>query len=395
MLTNLTELPTDPILGLMAAFRADPRDQKVDLSVGVYMNEKGETPIFDAVKKAEAHRLQVETTKAYIGMVGTPDYNRLLLAEALGHDHPATQDGRIASALAPGGCGALRVAAELIKRANDQATVWVSDPTWANHIPLIGGVGLTIKSYPYFDGASHGVKFEAMMDQLNQLGPQDIVLLHACCHNPTGAELSHTQWDMLAESAAQKGWIPFIDSAYQGLGISLESDSYGMRTMSKAVPQMLLALSCSKNFGLYRERVGLVAVMTEKASVDAVSSHMKVIGRGMWSMPPAHGDAIVAHILGNPDLRASWVKELAGICDSINSSRKLLRDALTNAGIDGDFSYLTENRGMFSFLDLSVDQITRLREEHAVYLVNSGRINIAGAHKGNVDQIATAIKAVS
>lgn len=395
MFKSLQELPTDPILGLMAAYRADGRADKIDLSVGVFMNEKGETPIFDAVKKAEAHRLETETTKSYIGMTGTEEFNRLLLGEALGHNHPAMQEGRIASSLAPGGCGALRVAAELIKRASDTATVWVSDPTWANHVPLIGGVGIELKTYPYFDRATHGVNFEGMIDQLNQLGPDDVVLLHACCHNPTGAELSREQWDILAESAAKNGWIPFIDSAYQGLGRSLESDSYGMRRMSLAVPEMLLALSCSKNFGLYRERVGLVAAITARDKVSATLSHMKVVGRGMWSMPPAHGDAIVSHILSTPALRDSWVAELNGICDSINTSRKLLATALNKAGLNGDFSYLTENRGMFSFLDLNVDQITRLREEKALYIVNSGRINLAGAHAGNVDAIADAIRSVS
>lgn len=395
MFTSLNELPTDPILGLMAAYNADPRDNKVDLSVGVYKTEQGVTPIFDAVKKAEAYRLETETTKSYIGMTGQERYNQLLIAEALGANHPVLTEGRIATTLTPGGCGALHIIAQMIKRSNDKATVWVSDPTWANHVPLIGGVGLEIKTYPYFDRASHGVNFDAMLDTLNKLGPDDIVLLHACCHNPTGADLSRAQWDKLAESAADRGWIPFIDSAYQGLGRSLEADAYGMRRMAMAVPNMLMAISCSKNFGLYRDRVGLAAVITTKDNVAAVLSNIKVVGRGIWSMPPAHGGAIVEHILSTPSLRDNWVNELKGICDSINTSRTLLRDALTDAGIPGDFSYLTENQGMFSFLDLSKEQIDTLRDKHAVYIVGSGRINLAGAHKGNVARIAEAIKAVS
>ncbi|WND03435.1 amino acid aminotransferase [Temperatibacter marinus] len=394
MFNNLTELPTDPILGLAAAFRADERVNKVDLSVGVFKNEKGETPIFEAVKKAEAYRVETETTKAYIGMTGQDGYNSLLLAEALGASHPVIAEGRVASTLTPGGCGALHMIAQMIKRSNAKAKVWVSDPTWANHIPLIGGVGIEIETYPYFDRATHGVNFDAMLSQLNKLGADDIVLLHACCHNPTGADLSEAQWDQLAESAAKNGWIPFIDSAYQGLGTSLEADGYGMRTMAKAVPQMFLALSCSKNFGLYRDRVGLAAVITDKTNVNAVLSHVKVVGRGIWSMPPAHGGAIVEKILSTPTLRDSWVSELEDICSTVNTNRQLLAQALTGAGIPGDFGYLTENQGMFSFLDLSKDQINRLREEHAVYIVGSGRINIAGAHKGNVDLIAEAIKAV-
>ncbi|GHF10845.1 aminotransferase [Kordiimonas sediminis] len=395
MFTALTELPTDPILGLMAAYRADTRPGKIDLSVGVYMNEDGHTPIFDAVKKAEAYRLQSETTKAYIGMEGTPGFNTLMQQEAFGADHSVLAAGRVASALTPGGCGALHLAAQLIKAANADATVWVSDPTWANHVPLIGGVGLKLETYPYFDRATHGVNFDAMMSVLNGLGPSDVVLLHACCHNPTGADLPPEQWDQIAESASIKGWIPFLDSAYQGLGTSLDADAYGIRRMADAVDEMLLAMSCSKNFGLYRERVGMVAAVTPADKQAATLSHIKTIARGIYSMPPAHGGAIVEHILGTPELRTNWENELKDICSSIQTSRALLSRALTASGAPGSFDYLTENKGMFSFLDLSKEQIEKLRTDHAVYIVGSGRINLAGAHKNNVDRIAEAVKAVS
>jgi len=388
MFDRLENLPTDPILGLMAKFKEDSNSNKVDLSVGVYKTADGVTPIFDAVKQAEKHRFETEETKAYIGMVGTPGYNAGMLELLLGANYPAD---RIAAALTPGGSGALRVAAEFIKRANADATVWVSDPTWANHTPLIGGVGLQMKTYPYYDAATHSVNFSDMMDTLRGLGPNDIVLLHASCHNPSGADLSPAQWDEVAQVAAERGFIPFIDSAYQGLGLGLEEDAYGVRAVVKAVDQMLLAVSCSKNFGLYRDRVGQVAVFTKPETRDIATAQISSIARTMYSMPPAHGGAIVEHILSTPALKASWQKELADICSSIQTSRKLLQKGLQDAGVSGDFAYLTNDRGMFSFLDLTVEQINKLQSDYSVYIVGSGRINLAGVTTGNIAYLADAI----
>jgi len=395
MFNDLQSLPTDPILGLMAKFRGDQNPNKVDLSVGVFKDINGHTPIFDAVKKAEAHRLATEDTKVYIGMLGTEGYNQSMLELLFGADHPTLQDGRFSSALTPGGCGALRVGAEFLQRANKKATVWVSDPTWANHVPLIGGVGFELKSYPYYDKATHGVNFDGMIDTLRKLGPNDVVLLHASCHNPTGADLSPEQWDEVAAVAVERGFIPFVDSAYQGLGIGLEADSYGVRKIAASVEEMLLAVSCSKNFGLYRERTGLVGVLTNKKTKAIATGQISSVARGMYSMPPAHGGAIVEYILNTPELRSSWQAELVGICSSINNSRQLLQDGLMKVGALNDVKYLTDNRGMFSFLDLTKEQISRLQTEYSVYIVGSGRINLAGVTVNNIEYLSESIKNVT
>lgn len=396
MFNSLESLPTDPILGLMATFREDPNPNKIDLSVGVFKDIDGQTPIFKAVKEAEAHRLATEETKAYIGMVGTPGFNSAMQKLLFGVGHPVLASGRLTSAMSPGGCGALRVAAEFIARANKDATIWVSDPTWANHVPLIGGVGFELKSYPYYDTSTRGVNFEAMADQLRKLGPTDVVLLHGSCHNPTGADLTPEQWDVIVEIAVERGFLPFVDSAYQGLGDSLEADAYGIRKLAGAVPEMIMAISCSKNFGLYRDRVGLVGVLSENAERSAVATaQISSIARGMYSMPPAHGGAIVEHILTTPELDAMWRNELTDMCASIQNSRSLLRSGMENAGLDGDFSYLTENKGMFSYIDVTPEQVTKLREDHSVYLVNSGRVSIAGVTARNINYLVEALKAVS
>ncbi len=395
MFSALESLPTDPILGLMAKFREDQNPNKVDLSVGVFKDANGHTPIFDAVKKAEAHRLETEDTKVYIGMLGTPGYNQGMLELLLGASHSALKAGRFSSALTPGGCGALRVGAEFLQRANATATVWVSDPTWANHVPLIGGVGFELKTYPYYDKATHGVNFDGMMDTLRKLGPNDVVLLHASCHNPTGADLSPEQWDEVAAVAADRGFVPFVDSAYQGLGLGLEADAYGVRKIAESVEEMLLAVSCSKNFGLYRERAGLVAAMTSADAVANATGQISSVARGMYSMPPAHGGAIVEHILSTPELRTSWETELENMCSSINTSRQLLKGGLKKAGALGDVDYLTDNRGMFSFLDLTKEQTEQLQKDFSVYIVGSGRINLAGVTASNIDYLAQAIKSVA
>ncbi len=392
MFQSLENLPVDPILGMMAIFRADERPNKVDLSVGVFKDSQGNTPIFDAVKKAESYRLETEDTKAYIGIPGTAGFNKTMLSLILGDGLYGSLVNRLSAALTPGGSGALRVAAELIVRTKNNPTIWVSDPTWGNHTPLISSTGLTMKSYPYFDKATHGVRFDAMMDSFSSLGENDIVLFHACCHNPTGADLSPDQWDQIADLALDRGFIPFVDCAYQGLADDLDSDAYGVRKLASTVPEMIIASSCSKNFGLYRERVGQVAVLSQSAHQSGTSSNMMLAIRTMYSMPPAHGGAIVEHILETPDLRASWQAELADICSSIHQSRHLLADGLNASKIDTDFSYLTANKGMFSYLALSKEQIDRLRNEHAVYLLSSGRINLAGAHAGNIHLIVAAME---
>ncbi len=394
MFNKLKTLAADPILGLMTAFRDDKNPCKVDLSVGVFKDEEGNTPIFKAVKMAEDYRLKTETTKAYIGMIGTPGFNDSIQHLMLGNDHSVITNKRIASAMTPGGSGALRVAAELIKRAKPDAKIWVSDPTWANHVPLISGVGFEMKTYPYFDKVTHSVKVDAMLETLKTLGRGDVVLLHGACHNPTGADLSPEAWDAIAEIACNRGFTPFIDCAYQGLGDGLDEDAYGTRKLADSVEEMLLAMSCSKNFGLYRDRVGMVAAITASDKQPAALSQIMSVARGMYSMPPAHGGAIVEHILTTPELDIIWRAELEGICSSIQHSRHLLADGLNNSKSQAHFNYLKTNKGMFSHLDLTPDQIDKLRGEHSVYIVGSGRINLAGVTASNIDYLVAALEKV-
>jgi len=395
MFENLNRLEADPILGLMAAFRADPRSRKVDLGVGVYQDESGQTPIMAAVKEAESRLLASERTKTYQGIAGDPAFNERLLELMLGADHPALTASRARSIQTPGGCGALRIGAEVIRRARPGARVWVSAPTWANHIPLIGGAGLELCEYPYYDPVRRGVDFDAMMSALAEVARDDVVLLHGCCHNPTGADLGPEEWRALTELAERKGFTPFIDIAYQGLADGIEEDAYGVRLMAGALPELIIASSCSKNFGLYRERTGAVAFIAESAAAaDAVASHAMAAARQIYSMPPAHGAAIVAEILGDPELRRSWLDELGEVRARISSMRRLLAERLAGNDAGIDFGFVPRQKGMFSFLGISAAQVSALREEYGVYMIGSTRINLAGINPVNIDYVADSIRAV-
>ena len=394
MFEQLSQLATDPILGLMAEFRADQRNPKVDLGVGVYLDEHGRTPVMRAVKAAEARLLEGEDTKTYQSIAGAPEYCQRMMEMALGELLPSVSD-RLVSLQATGGCGALRLGAEVIQRARPGATVWVSTPTWVNHIPLIGGAGLTLREYPYYDPATHAVNGSAMLDALEQAGPGDVVLLHACCHNPTGADLSPAHWDAIAELALRRGFTPYVDMAYQGLGDGLAEDAYGVRKLAATVPEMLLAVSCSKNFGIYRERTGMLMLLSESTShVAAVQSQAMAAARQIWSMPPAHGASVVSTILGDAALRADWESELAEVRQRILDMRALLADQLRDNSAGIDFSFINRQKGMFSYLGISLEQVRALRERYAVYMIDSTRVNIAGITRANVGYLGESIRAV-
>ena len=395
MFSSLDILPSDPILGLMAEFRNDPNPNKVDLGVGVYKNEAGLTPIMAAVKTAEQHVFAGEDTKSYIGPAGMPEFNEAIKKLIFGESHPALQSNRVATVLTPGGCGALRVGAELLKRSEPKTRIWVGDPTWANHLPLLGNAGLKIEQYPYYDRATSKLTFDAMMSALEQTSAADVVLLHGCCHNPSGADLSPEQWRAVTELAEQKGFLPFIDLAYQGLSVGLAEDAYGARLMAERLPEVIVASSCSKNFGLYRERVGSLSIVgTNSSSASTAISHVNNIVRGMYSMPPSHGGAIVAEILNNSELQDSWQSELGMMRDRINDTRHLLVQKLRDAGVDRDFSFIESQHGMFSFLGISKDEIERLKTEYGIYIVDSSRTNMAGVSLANVDYVADALARV-
>jgi aspartate aminotransferase len=395
MFENLPLLPKDPILGLLDQFRADEKPSKIDLGVGVYQNEKGHTPIMEAIKRAEAMYHREEETKSYIGPAGDAEYSRRINELIYGELLNARLIDRQRTVQTPGGCGALRLAGDLLKKSNPDTVIWVSDPTWANHIPLFGHAGLEIKQYPYYDPDTKGVRFDAMMECLQNVGKGDVVLLHACCHNPTGADLNDEQWRAVAELAQKNGFLPLVDIAYQGFGAGLEEDAYGIRLLAESVPELIVASSCSKNFGLYRERVGALSILSHAAEqADATLSQALALSRGNYSMPPSHGAALVTTVLASPELDKLWRMELNQMRERMLELRALLVTQLAEKGVTEGFEHINTQRGMFSYLGLPIDKIKQLREEYGVYMTDNSRINVAGISHRNIDYLSSAIAAV-
>lgn len=395
MFNSLIAMPADPILGLLTQYREDTHPQKVDLGVGVYKDPAGNTPILNCVKKAEKFRLETETTKVYIGPTGSPQFNTLMTELAFGSDHSAIIANRIRTVSTPGGTGALRVAGDFIKRCNPNAVLWVSDPTWANHTGLFEAAGITVKTYPYYDYDSKSLKFDEMLAALSQVSPDDVVLFHACCHNPSGMDLTTEQWDKVVALTKEQGFTPLIDMAYQGFGDGVDIDAYGVRKMAAAVDNMILCSSCSKNFGLYRERIGSCSVIAKDANTANIAqSVLLYVVRCLYSMPPAHGAAIVETILGSKELTQEWLDELKVMRDRINGNRAILVEKLKANGVDRDFSFIARQKGMFSFLGVNPEQVARLQKEFSIYMVGSSRISIAGISEDNVDYLAKSIAKV-
>lgn len=395
MFESLKPAAIDPILGLMAAFREDPRDNKIDLGVGVYQDDRGRTPVMDAVKRAESKLMELEQTKSYQGIAGDAEYNSRMLTLMFGEDHSILSSGRIKTLQAPGGSGALRVGAEVVKRARPEAKLWVGVPTWPNHIPLLGSAGFEIEEYPYYDMQSRQINSELMMETLRKVPAGDVVLLHGCCHNPTGADLTNAQWDEITEIALERGFIPFIDTAYQGLGDGLEEDAYGMRTMAAKLPEMLIASSCSKNFGLYRERTGSITFIAQTPDqATIVAAQAMSVARQIYSMPPAHGALLVSLILGDEELCSDWKTELEEVRLRIKSMRTLLADSIQDNAQGMDFSHIKRQNGMFSFLGVKPEHLVRLREEFGIYIVSSTRINLAGINSSNIKYLSESIQEV-
>jgi len=391
MFGNLEALPPDPILGVTAAFRRDPDPGKVDLGVGVYRDEGGVTPVPAAVREAERELIAAQTTKTYVGPAGNLEFNERIVALALGPLAEGLKE-RTATIQTVGGCGALRMGAELLHAAAPGAVVHVSDPTWANHEPLLGNSGIALRRYPYYDPATRGVAFDRMLARLEAAPAGDVVLLHACCHNPTGVDLDPGQWSAVADLLERRDLVPFVDLAYQGFGDDLETDAAGLRLLASRLPTLLLAISCSKNFGLYRERVGALAVVAESAATArALATHQARTGRRLYSMPPDHGAAVAARVLGDATLRRSWQEELAAMVARVKSLRSLLASRLKARRPDRDFSWLPRQRGMFSLLGLAPPAIAALCEVEHVYVPPDGRINVAGVSDANVERVADSI----
>ena len=394
MFDSLPVLPPDSILGLAAACRADPNPDKVDLTLGVYMDETGLCPVFEAVQQAQQALVSEEQTKVYMPPQGDPDYLAGIRSLVLGDVGMASLGDRSSAVQTPGGCGAVRLGAEVLHAAAPTATVWVSDPTWPVHIPLMGSVGLQFKTYRYYSSEMKGLDFDAMISDLEDARSGDVVLLHGCCHNPSGVDPTKEQWATLAELLAERQLLPMIDFAYQGMGAGLDEDAAGIRTVLERVPEMIIAVSSSKNIGLYRERAGAVVFVGGDArAAEAMASQAVSAARRVYSMPPAHGALLAGRVLSSPALRSSWQTELGQICERINGLRGQFRDALTTA-TGQDFGFIGTEHGMFSFLGLSVEQAQRLREEQSVYMLDSSRINIAGLNANNLGRVVEAVAEV-
>ena len=395
MFEKLELLAPDAIIGIMALFREDQAPNKVDLSVGVYQDETGNTPVMECVRRAERQIVDAQTTKTYVGIAGNMNFNRGMEKLLFGANHPVLAAGRVATVQSPGGSGGLCVAAHLLHRANPDARIWLSSPSWPNHLPLLGLAGLRLESYPYYDHDAHAVDFDAMMACFEKLDAGELVLIHGCCHNPCGADLSQEQWQALTDLCERRGVIPFIDLAYQGLAESLEADAYGVRLMAERLPEVVVVSSCSKNLGLYRERTGAVCVVSSSPEQSkATATNLANVARGIYSMPPDHGAAIAGQILNDEALTALWIEELEEVRRRINSLRDLIVAKLAERGAPRDFSFIAKERGMFSFLGISKEQVIRLREEFHVYMLESSRINLAGINQANVDYVADSIVAV-
>jgi len=391
MFERLEPVVADPILGLMAAFRADPDPRKVDLGVGVYRDERGDTPVLECVRQAEKALIARQTTKSYVSSSGNPDFNQAMEKLVLGAAHPALSAGRVRTIQTVGGCGALRLGAELIRAVAPDAVVHVSTPTWANHGPLLSGSGLKLERYPYYDPATGGVQFEAMLEGLERLPPRAVVLLHASCHNPTGADLSQGEWREVLALLKRRQLLPFVDLAYQGLGDGTDADAFGVRLLCSELPEVLCAVSCSKNFGLYRERTGALHLVSEStAAADASFTQLVRLARSIWSMPPDHGAAIVHAILADPALAQRWAQEVEAMRWRIQGLRRDLVQQLQEHCPQRDFSFITSQRGMFSFFGITTAQVRALREHHHVYMTDDSRMNIAGLRGENLEYFARA-----
>ena len=392
MFEKITAAPADPILGLGEAFKSETRSNKINLGIGVYKDAKGNTPIVKAVKEAERRLLEQENTKNYLPIDGVADFNARTKELLFGANSDIVKNNRARTVQSLGGTGALRIAAEFVKRQTNSQNVWISTPTWPNHNAIFKAVGINIREYRYYDAERKALDWDNLIADLSQAGEGDVVLLHGCCHNPTGIDPTPEQWDKLAEMSAQKGWLPLFDFAYQGFAHGLEEDAYGLRAFMKNHKELLVASSFSKNFGLYNERVGAFTVVAENSDIAATAlTQVKVIIRTLYSNPSSHGANTVALVLNDAKLRQEWENELTEMRDRIKKMRHRFVELLKEYGAQQDFSFIINQNGMFSFSGLTAEQVDRLKEEFAIYAVRSGRINVAGITEDNIRYLCESI----
>jgi aspartate/tyrosine/aromatic aminotransferase len=395
MFDTLQPAPPDAILGLTEAFKQDANPEKINLSVGVYQDANGHTPILECVKQAERRLIDDETSKSYLPISGSPEYARLVQGLVFGSEHEIVAGGRAVTLHTPGGTGALRVAADFVKTSFPTAAIWCSTPTWPNHHGVFKAAGLSVETYPYFDKQGNRLDLDAMLDTLRKIPAGDVVCLHGCCHNPSGIDPTSDQWRQIADTVYERNLLPLVDFAYQGLGNGVEPDAAGLIEVCRPGKELLIASSFSKNFGLYSERTGALTAVAADADVAQVAlSRLKVCVRTNYSNPPAHGGAIVATVLADEDLKRQWEQEVSVMRDRINGMRRLFADTMRAKGSPIDFGFITGQRGMFSFSGLTPVQVDELRKKFAIYIVGSGRVNVAGMTESNMDRLCDAVMAV-
>jgi aspartate/tyrosine/aromatic aminotransferase len=392
LLDAIQPAPADAILGLTEAFRADPNPKKINLSVGVYQDANGKTPVLESVKRAAHRVVEKLASKSYLPIPGSPAYAASVQKLMFGTEHEAVASGRVATSHTPGGTCALRVAGDLIHRNLPKATLWLTQPTWPNHPQVFAAAGVPTKTVPYFDAKTNGLAWDAFLAGVNQIPAGDVLLLHACCHNPTGIDPTPDEWQQLANAVHSRGILPLLDFAYQGFADGLEADTVGLKALVRPGAELIVCSSFSKNFGLYCERVGALSIVAaDKKTADTVQSQVKVVIRSNYSNPPAHGGELVVTVLGDPELEKLWRSEVDQMRDRINGMRKLLVETLQAKGVPGDYSYITRQRGMFSFSGLKPEHVEALKKNYSIYIVGSGRINVAGITQNNVGPLCEAI----
>ncbi|MCX7420789.1 MAG: aspartate/tyrosine/aromatic aminotransferase [Planctomycetia bacterium] len=395
MFEQVTAAPPDSILGLTEAFKKDARPEKLNLSVGVFKDDKGRTPVLKCVKEAERRLLEGESSKTYLSIEGSSEYGRAVRELMFGTDHEIVRSNRACTAQCPGGTGALRVAADFVKKMFPSATAWFSTPTWPNHQGIFKSAGLATASYPYFDAAKNGLDLTGMISTLNTVAAGDVVVLHGCCHNPSGVDPTPDQWTQIADVVLGRGALPLLDFAYQGFGRGLKEDSVGLLTLARPDTEILVASSFSKNFGLYNERVGALTLVAKDATVaETALSQIKTCIRTNYSNPPSHGGAIVSTVLSDATLRQQWDTELAEMRNRINGMRTLFQKTMESRNTGRDWSFITQQTGMFSFSGLKPEQVDALRDKFAIYIVRDGRINVAGMSSETMDRLCDAIVSV-
>lgn len=392
LFNQFEQLPPDPILGMANAFREDKSPDKVNLGIGVYCDEHGNSPVLACVKAAEEQLYKQQKTKTYLSPAGNPAYNQATQKLLFGETSPVLEAGRARTVQTPGGTGALSVAAAFIRASNPDVTIWIPTPTWANHKGLLPAAPLTVREYPYYDIKTGQLEFEKMLDCLRaSVKPDDIVLLHGCCHNPTGADLDALQWESISALCVEKNVIPLVDIAYQGFSEGVEDDAFAVRLLSEKVPEMIVANSYAKNFAIYRERVGALTIISEsEADAEQAYPHLLRVIRHNYSMPPDHGAALVSLILSNNQLRTQWLNELAEMRARINSVRKVFAESLMQK-TGNDYNHIMAQRGMFSMLDLPADTAARMKSEFHIFMAGSGRINIAGLNSNNIEYVTDSL----